>query len=112
MPTIIPSHAWPTIEQVQTNVDSTFESIASLLEQLGQLHIVVMFDEVAAEKWIRWDLKTNFFLGVCREHVEKTSMEFINEKNMEEVFRYLDKGEIHYAGWPGENGENLLLVPG
>ena len=57
-----------------------------------------MFDEVAAEKRIRWDLKTNFFLGVCREHAEKTSMEFINENDMEEVFRCLNEGEIHYAG--------------
>lgn len=98
VPAIIPSHAQPTIEQVRTNVDSTFESIASLLQQLGRLHIVAMFDEVAAEKWIRWDPKTNLFLGVCREHAEKTSMEFINEKDMEEVFRCLDEGEIHYAG--------------
>lgn len=75
-----------------------FESIASLLRQLGRLHVVAMFDEVAAEKRIRWDLKTNFFLGVCREHAEKTSMEFINEKDMEKVFRCLDEGEIHYAG--------------
>lgn len=59
---------------------------------------MAMFDEVAAEKQIRWDPKTNYFLGVCREHAEKILMEFINEKDMEEVFRCLDEGEIYYAG--------------
>jgi hypothetical protein len=111
VPAIIPSHAQPTVEQVQINVDSTFESIASLLRQLGRLHVVAMFDEVAAEKRIRWDPKTNFFLGVCREHAEKTSMEFINEKDMEEVFRCLDEGEIHYAGEVRICGD-LLPFPG
>jgi hypothetical protein len=66
---------------------------------------------VAAEKWIRWDPKTNFFLGVCREHAEKTSMEFINDKDMEEVFRCLDDGEIHYAG-EVRRLSNLLPFPG
>jgi hypothetical protein len=75
------------------NVDLTFESIVSLLQQLGQLHVVAMVDEVAAEKRIRWDPKTNFFLGVYREHAEKTSMEFINEEDMEEVFSCLDERE-------------------
>jgi hypothetical protein len=28
---------------------------------MGRLHVVAMFDEVAAEKRIRWDPKTNFF---------------------------------------------------
>lgn len=98
VPAIIPSHAQPTVEQVCMNVNSTFESISSLLQQLGRLHVVAMFDEVAAEKQIRWDPKTNYFLGVCREHAEKILMEFINEKDMEEVFRCLDEGEIHYAG--------------
>ena len=45
VPAIIPSHAQPTIEQVRMNVDLTFESIASLLQQLGRLHVVAMFDE-------------------------------------------------------------------
>jgi hypothetical protein len=48
---------------------------------------------------------------VFRENAEKMSMEFINEKDMEEVFRCLDEGEIHYAG-KVRMVENLLLVPG
>ena len=57
-----------------------------------------MFDEIAIEKRIRWDLKTNYFLGLCREHAHNTAMEFINEGNMEELFQVLDDGQVHHAG--------------
>lgn len=60
-------------------------------------HAVLMFDELALEKRIRWDSKSNCFLGVCREHAHKASMEFINEGDVEELFVKLDSGEIHYA---------------
>ena len=61
------------------------------------LHTILMFDEIAAEKRIRWDPNTNFFLGVCRQHASRTSQEFINEGDMEELFRCLDDGVVHYA---------------
>lgn len=60
-----------------------------------------MFDEIATEKHLHWDPKTNYFLGFCREHAHKTSIEFINEEDLEEAFQSLDKGEpgeVHYAG--------------
>jgi hypothetical protein len=45
-----------------------------------------MFNELATEKRIRWDSKTNHFLGICREHVHNTSTEFVNKDDMEELF--------------------------
>jgi hypothetical protein len=61
-----------------------------------------MFNEVATEKRIRWDPKTNHFLGVCRQHAHRTSMEFINEGDLEELFRRLnstfDDEKVHHAG--------------
>ena len=66
------------------------------------LHTVLMFDEVATEKRIRWDPTTNFFLGVCRQHAHRTSMEFINEGDLEELFQRLnsvvDDEKVHHAG--------------
>jgi hypothetical protein len=60
-----------------------------------------MFDELATEKRIRWDPKTNYFLGVCRQHAHRTSMEFINEGDLEELFRHIESvnesENIHYA---------------
>ena len=63
----------------------------------GVVHAVIMFDELATEKRIRWDSKTNFFLGICRQHAHKASTEFVNEEDMEELFRNLDDGVLHYA---------------
>ena len=101
IPPLIPSHGQPTIEQIQHNVEATLEGVLDVIHSHAAskvVHTVVMFDELATEKRIRWDPKSNFFLGVCREHAHKTSMEFINEGDMEELFQKLDDSEIHYAG--------------
>jgi hypothetical protein len=108
VPPIIPSHAQPTIEQVQKNVEATLEGVLDEIHgrmSRTVLHTVLMFDELATEKRIRWDPKTNHFLGVCREHAHVTSMEFVNEGDMEELFRLIDAEKLHYAG------EVIDLVP-
>jgi hypothetical protein len=81
----------PTIPEVQKNVEVTFESLLEITSRVHTLHIVLMFEEVATEKCILWDPKTNYFLG----HVHNTCAEFINEGDMEEVFRVLDNKEVH-----------------
>lgn len=89
VPAVVPSHKFPIIQEVETNVDLTLHSVLDVVRsqvKLKVLHTVVMFDEIATEKHIQWDPKTNFFLGVCRQHVRKTLMEFVNEGDMEELF--------------------------
>ena len=89
VPAVVPSHKFPMVQEVETNVDLTLHSVLDVVRsqvKLKVLHTVVMFDEIATEKRIRWDPKTNFFLGVCRQHASKTSMEFVNEGDMEELF--------------------------
>lgn len=107
VPPLIPSHAQPTEKEVQTNVKATLQSVMGEIHGLIKgtvLHTVVMFDELATEKRIRWDPKTNLFLGVCRQHAHRTSTEFINEGDLEELFRHLnavDDDEVHYAAEVG-----------
>ena len=97
-PPIIPSHAQPTILEVSTNVSATFSNVLEIIQsRIPVLHTVVQIDEIATEKRARWDPNTNFFLGLCREHGHRTSLEFNNEGDLQEVFRCLDDGEIHYA---------------
>jgi hypothetical protein len=111
VPPLIPSHGQPTIEEVRRNAEATLEGVLDEIHSRINsrvVHTVMMFDEIATEKRIRWDPKTNYFLGICREHAHKTSMEFINEGDMEEVFRNLDDGEIHHAG---EVSHLLPLLP-
>ena len=105
VPPLIPSYSQPTEEDVQTNVKATLQSVMTEIQSLIKgtaLHTVLMFDEVATEKRIRWDPKTNYFLGVCRQHAHRTSTEFVNEGDLEELFRRLnstiDDEKVHYAG--------------
>ncbi|KAF8170592.1 hypothetical protein BJ912DRAFT_1025317 [Pholiota molesta] len=79
VPPIIPSPSKPTVQEVNSNVKATLQSI---------------MDEIHS---IRTG-KTNYFLGICREHAHKTSMEFINEGDMAELFQCIDDGDVHYAG--------------
>lgn len=100
VPIIIPSPAKPTIQEIEANVSATVETILQEMRELdGEVvHAVLMFDELATEKRIWWDPKTNRFLGLCREHAHLTSTEFINEGDMEEMYQAIDDGEVHYAG--------------
>jgi hypothetical protein len=93
------------MEQVKVNVQASLESIQDIIQKQIRgkvLHTVVMFDELATEKRICWDPKTNYFLGVCRQHAHRTSMEFINEGDLEELFRHLESTSeserVHYTG--------------
>jgi len=101
VPPIVPSHERPTTEQVKANVKATFDGILDVVHSQNRskfIHTVLMFNKLAAEKRIRWDPKTNYFLGLCREHAHNTAMEFVNEGDMEELFQRLDDGRVHYAG--------------
>ena len=101
VPLLIPSHAQPTVEQVQKNLEATLGGVLDVLHSQvqpgGVLHAVVMFDKLATEKRFRWDPKTNNFLEVCRQHTHMTSLEFVNEGDLEELYRNLDDGVVHYA---------------
>lgn len=85
------------MNEVWRNIKATFSSVLDTIRESKAIDAVVMFDELATEKQIHWDLKSNYFLGVCREHAHKASMEFINEGDMEELFKKLDDGKVHYA---------------
>ena len=67
---LIPFHGKPTIDQVATNLQSSLGCILDVTQEHRKgkmLHGVVIFDEIATEKWIHWDPKSNMFLGLCQE---------------------------------------------
>ena len=115
VPLLIPSHAQPTVEQVQKNLEATLGGVLDVLHRRvqsgGVLHAVVMFDELATEKRVRWDPKTNYFLGVCRQHTHKTSTEFVNEGDLEELYWNLDDGVVHYTAEVSHFDSFWNLVP-
>ncbi|KAF8814769.1 hypothetical protein BYT27DRAFT_7219670 [Phlegmacium glaucopus] len=101
VPPIIPSQQQPTVKEVKVNVEATFNGLLDVIH--GQnpskfVHAVLMFDKLATEKRIQWDPKRNYFLGICREHAHRVSMEFVNADDMDELFKSLDEDKVHYAG--------------
>lgn len=40
----------------------------------------------------------NNFLGVCREHGNKVSLQFNSERDLEELFQAKEEGKVHFAG--------------
>ncbi|KAJ7444180.1 hypothetical protein FB451DRAFT_1149358 [Mycena latifolia] len=103
VPPLVPSPGKPKASEVAQNVEACFESIADVLAAKKVVHQVLMYDELATEKRIRWDHKTNNFLGVCRERAHKVNLQFNSEQDLEELFSSLSKtatkdAEVHYAG--------------
>lgn len=101
VPQIIPSHAQREVHQVRFNIKATLSGILDeihLIRRGKLLHTIVMFDELATEKWIQWNPKTNHFLGLCRGHGHKTLLQFINKGDLEELFKQIDDGNVHYTG--------------
>ncbi|KJA25396.1 hypothetical protein HYPSUDRAFT_53262 [Hypholoma sublateritium FD-334 SS-4] len=102
VPPIVSLPGIPTIEEVRKNAESVLQSVLGVLhERMGggkNLHAVLMFDEIATEKRIRWDQLTNMFLGICQQHTYKICLEFINEDDMVQLFHAIDKQEVLCAG--------------
>ncbi|KAJ7725142.1 hypothetical protein DFH07DRAFT_931577 [Mycena maculata] len=103
VPPLVPSPGKPQASEVAQNVQACFESITDVLAAKKIVHQVLMHDEIATEKRIRWDHKTNYFLGLCREHAHRVGLQFNSEQDLEELFRSLLKtptkeAEVHYAG--------------
>ncbi|TFK71092.1 hypothetical protein BDN72DRAFT_856481 [Pluteus cervinus] len=98
IPPLIPSHGQPTTFQVSRNVRSVFKDVVETIHKhVDIVHAVLMFDELATEKRIRWDHGTNQLLGSCREHGSRVSLEFTDVEVVEELFKALDNGQVHYA---------------
>ena len=103
MPPILVSPSTPQISEILQNLDACLSSgLLDVLKNLqGTTHIILMLDEIAVEKRIRWDGKTNQFVGLCREHGKNTNLYFENEKDIDMLFESLEQdveqGGVHYA---------------
>lgn len=100
VPTLIASPATPTKAEITANIEATFDGIEKVLSSAAEaapLHGVLMLDELATAQRLRWDDKTNKFLGIGRETASKTSLEFNDEADLDAIFTDLDRGEIRLA---------------
>lgn len=56
-----------------------------------------MFDEVATERRLRYDDRTNKVVGLGRETAAKTTLEFNSEDNLDTLFADLECGDVRLA---------------
>jgi hypothetical protein len=96
---IAPSAGMPTLETIAKNTLAVLEGILDILkERQSEIqHVVIMVDELATEKRLRYNSRTNEMLGVCRAHGHKVSTVFASMSDVEELFEAVDKGEVHLA---------------
>jgi hypothetical protein len=98
IPQILTSPSFPT-SQIKCNIATSFKAIRDILGQPThkRLHDVAMFDEISIETRLRWDDKSNKFLGVCHEHGRDTSLEFTSEEDLQALWEELQRGKIHLS---------------
>lgn len=109
MPPLVPSHSTPAVAEVTKNMDACFESINEILSTRKVVHQVLMLDEIATEKRIRWDDRTNNFLGVCRQHGKRTSLAFNTVDDLKELYACLQSGEVHYAAEVSLTSSHVMI---
>lgn len=83
---LIVSPSLPTVAEVEKNIMSCFDALSSLEDDTPSTHFlqnltsvchqVLMLNELATEKRLRWDNLTDKFQGTCREHNSKNSSMF------------------------------------
>jgi hypothetical protein len=105
MQPIIASYRFPTMSDVERNLHAVLsDDLLDTLRQISHsrsLLVQLLIDEIATEKRLRYDPKTNRILGVCREHSSEISVTFDSVEVLEELMKALDDGRVHYASEVG-----------
>jgi hypothetical protein len=117
---LIVSPSAPTIPEVEANILTCYETLDTTqnwspsLESSSIMHQVIMLDELAAERRIRWDDSTDKFQGSCQEHNHKVSLTFSSEKELDLLCDALQNNEVHLASevriYHGERYHILCLT--
>ena len=98
IPQILSSPAFPTQFEIGQNIAAYFDGLLNIIGTSGQCaHVVLMFDELAVEKWPQWNDKLNKVLRVCHEHGQATSLEFTSEDDLDVLWEELRSEKIHLA---------------
>ncbi|KAJ7592440.1 hypothetical protein C8J56DRAFT_1161638 [Mycena floridula] len=99
MPAMVACHTTPALAEILQNIEACLSSgLREILASFSEsIHLILMLDEIATEKRLRWDSKTNKFLGICREHGMLVNLEYESEADLDIVVEKLESEDIHYA---------------
>jgi hypothetical protein len=106
---LVVSPSFPTPTEIEANLRSCYAAWGSICEShsgpgLGLrggtqtiIHEVIMLDELATEKRVRWDDSTNKFLGTCHEHNHNIPLDFTLEKELDMLCDAIAHDQVHLA---------------
>ncbi|KAJ7717383.1 hypothetical protein B0H16DRAFT_1338120, partial [Mycena metata] len=99
---LLPSAGMPTVAEIETNIDSCLDATPEFsnmktqaVSEVRVVHQVLMLDEIATEKRVRYDDRTNKVVGVCRQHGHKVPLELNSEDDLEVLCDGLKNGDAH-----------------
>lgn len=112
LPALLVSPSAPTVEEVEANIISSCSSFNSVAgassgvnipnsdhghQSYKIIHQVLMLDELAVEKRVRWDDLHNKFQGTCREHNHRIPLDFTSEQELNILCDAIQSDEVHLA---------------
>ena len=112
LPALVVSPSTPTVADVESNIiscSSSFSYVAGACSGGNALdsdlwppsenivHQVLMLDELAVERRVRWDDLHNKFQGTCREHNHKIPLDFTSERELNILCKAVQNEEVHLA---------------
>jgi hypothetical protein len=103
IPPLIVSPSILTVAEIEGNIISCFDTLSCVVDaefpqsDSNIYHQVIMLDELATEKRVRWDDKNDKFQGTCREHNQKLPLTFTSEHELNLLCDALRDGQVHLA---------------
>ncbi|EIW77944.1 hypothetical protein CONPUDRAFT_61354 [Coniophora puteana RWD-64-598 SS2] len=100
LPQLQASPGVPTAEEVTHNLDASLSGMHDALGSLtgsGVGHAVLMFDELAVERRLRWCDRTNSILGVARESSAQAGLQFNTMADVDCLLGEIERGEVDMA---------------
>lgn len=97
---LIASPSTPRLSEIKANIEASFAGIEEVLAFAAKdapIHAVLMFDELATEKRLRIDDRTNMFVGLDRKTAPKTSLVFNTENDLNTIVDDLEREEVRLA---------------
>lgn len=96
---VLPSIGKPTAELVSQNLRAVLAGVMEILRENHAVirHVVVMLDELATERRVRYCCWNNKIYRLYRAHGDRVSQDFTSMDNVQEMFEAVDKGEVCIA---------------
>lgn len=90
-----------TVAEIEANILSCFDALSHVVDDVfpqsdsNIYHQVIMLNELATEKHIRWDDSSDKFQGTCREHNQKLPLTFTSKHELDLLCDALQDGQVH-----------------